>query len=440
MGLRVIPGNRRRRDAPGPNDPRCTHNVAMIVWSCRASSAPRRRPAPNRRGRGHISQARPRGLEIDRCMNTRLKRALLALGFGAAAAVVAANAASLSPTGPSAANVTFRTVSVVAEPVSLHFEHQNVERVDGLTYLGGIEIKSDDPRFGGLSGLRVSPDGQTMLAVSDHGSWVGATLQYSQGRLTGVSDLVIAPILNSEGRTLPELDKVHADAEALTEIPGSGLVVAFEGDHRLWHYGASLTDAFHDKRPLPLPLPVDMVQTIAQLPSNMGIEGLTTLLNGDILAIAEGGLDKENETLKAWLVGRSGIRMLAYHARDNFKPTDLATLPNGDILVLERRFTLLQGLATRLRRVRAASLHDDAPLEGEIVATLAFPYNIDNMEGLAVRRNEAGETLVYMVSDDNFNPLQRTLLMMFRLEDAPRTPEPQPMPEPTPGVILAAGQ
>jgi hypothetical protein len=40
-------------------------------------------------------------------------------------------------------------------------------------------------------------------------------------------------------------------------------------------------------------------------------------------------------------------------------------------------------------------------------------YEIDNMEGLTVTRNAAGETLLTMVSDDNFSMLQRTLLLRF---------------------------
>lgn len=369
-------------------------------------------------------------------MKTRAKSVLWAFGLGLGLTAMSAEGAGPESTGQSSPSVTFRKVAVVAESISLHFERHDLDRVDGLTFLGGIEMKSDDPRFGGLSGLRVSPDGRTLLAVSDHGSWVGATLHYTGGRLAGVQDLVIAPLLDANGDTLPGLAKAEADAEAVTEIPGSGLVVAFEGDHRLWHYGASLNDAFNQKRPLPLPLPVDMVQTISELPKNMGIEGLTTLANGEVLAIAEGGLDKKDETLKAWLVGPAGNRTLAYHARDNFKPTDLATLPDGDVLVLERRFTLLQGLATRLRRVAAEELASGRPLEGKIIATLAFPYNIDNMEGLAVRQDDEGNTLVYMVSDDNFNPLQRTLLMMFRLDDRKTAP----VPAPTPGVIIATGE
>jgi hypothetical protein len=35
---------------------------------------------------------------------------------------------------------------------------------------------------------------------------------------------------------------------------------------------------------------------------------------------------------------------------------------------------------------------------------------------LAVRRGPKGETLLYMISDNNFSPLQRTLLLMFELK------------------------
>jgi len=69
-----------------------------------------------------------------------------------------------------------------------------------------------------------------------------------------------------------------------------------------------------------------------------------------------------------------------------------------------------------LRHVSASQLHEGVRLEGEVLANLSFmDASIDNMEGVAVRRGPKGETLLYMVSDDNFSPLQRTLLLMFEL-------------------------
>ena len=40
------------------------------------------------------------------------------------------------------------------------------------------------------------------------------------------------------------------------------------------------------------------------------------------------------------------------------------------------------------------------------------------MEGIAIRRDSAGRTLIYLLSDDNFSFMQRTLLLMFELREA----------------------
>ena len=47
-------------------------------------------------------------------------------------------------------------------------------------------------------------------------------------------------------------------------------------------------------------------------------------------------------------------------------------------------------------------------------------YNIDNMEGIAVHRAASGETILTLMSDDNFSPLQRTLIMQFAMPEGKR--------------------
>ncbi len=42
-------------------------------------------------------------------------------------------------------------------------------------------------------------------------------------------------------------------------------------------------------------------------------------------------------------------------------------------------------------------------------------FEIDNMEGLSVTQNGKGETLITIVSDNNFSALQRTVLLRFAL-------------------------
>jgi hypothetical protein len=49
-------------------------------------------------------------------------------------------------------------------------------------------------------------------------------------------------------------------------------------------------------------------------------------------------------------------------------------------------------------------------LEGEILMAADLEHEIDNMEGLAVHRSAQGETILTLISDNNFNSfLQRTV-------------------------------
>ena len=62
----------------------------------------------------------------------------------------------------------------------------------------------------------------------------------------------------------------------------------------------------------------------------------------------------------------------------------------------------------------ARNLHAGAVIESREIARLQPPLTIDNMEGVSVTV-ENGQTIVWLVSDDNFSPLQQTLLLKFAL-------------------------
>jgi hypothetical protein len=121
--------------------------------------------------------------------------------------------------------------------------------------------------------------------------------------------------------------------------------------------------------------------------------------------------------LAAYLWRKDGWSRLTYAYGGGFRPTGATRLPDGDILVVERQHLLLAGVSVRLMRVAAADIRPGAHLEGREIARWGPPLTVDNFEGVAARRGPGGETLIYLLSDDNFHPLQRTLLVMFALED-----------------------
>lgn len=285
-------------------------------------------------------------------------------------------------------------------------------RLGPLTWRGGLEITSLDERFGGLSGLLVSADGRRLTAVTDQGHWVSARILYDrEGNLSGLAEAEIAPLHGPRGGHLNT--KKTQDAEDLARLPDGSLLVAFEREHRIWRYPAH-------RRPLSRrPRALDPPPGLGTVKSNSGMEALAALPGGGVLAIVEGG--KTDAQTPAYLWRGGAWTRLGYRREGRFRPSGATLLPDGDVLVVERRFNVVEGLGIRLVRLAAAAL-DPGPapgtvLAGEEIARLLPPLTLDNMEGVAARRDENGETLITLVSDDNFNAIQRTLLLVFELQD-----------------------
>ncbi len=299
-------------------------------------------------------------------------------------------------------------LELTARAVPLDTTDPERARAGKLDWRGGIEITSPNPRFGGLSGLLVSGDGVELTAVSDEGHWFTARLAYDgAGRLTGIEGRATGALHGPGAEHLK--GKRDQDSESLARLPDGSVAVAFEREHRLWRYAPAANPLAG--RPAPLPAPPQL----ESLRSNSGIEGLATLSDGALFALAEGR--REAAESPAYLLRDGAWSSLAYRRHGTFRPTGAATLPGGDLLIVERRFNIIDGVGVRLRRIAAARIVPGALLEGEVIAALAAPRTVDNFEGVAARRSAGGETLVYLVSDDNFKPVQRTLLLMFALED-----------------------
>jgi hypothetical protein len=56
-----------------------------------------------------------------------------------------------------------------------------------------------------------------------------------------------------------------------------------------------------------------------------------------------------------------------------------------------------------------------AVIDGPTIFSADLGHEIDNMEGIDVHVNAEGETIVTMISDDNFSMIQRNLLLQFAL-------------------------
>ncbi len=302
-------------------------------------------------------------------------------------------------------------------PVPLDTSDPLRAAVGPLLYLGGFSLSSTDPRFGGLSDLRVSPDGARLFAVSDCGRGFVASLSYDAGgRLAGVADARLVDLTSPAGGPL---GVGESDAESL--VLGDGLEVGFEGRARVQAYAAD--PAFGGSaRPLPAP------PGVGACGRNGGLETAADTADGRRLLVCE-ARRRASSTVPAW-VGRGEAWTareypLAFEggwAGEPFRPTGAALLPDGDMLVLERRFP---PIGARLVRLSRASLESAGPLAPREIARFESPLTLDNFEGVEAQRDASGRTLVYLLSDDNGcaktpgsrrSGLQRTLLLLFALE------------------------
>ena len=304
--------------------------------------------------------------------------------------------------------------AVRADPIALDIRTVRLNAADRaqdlvgrLRYLGGLVLRSEDARFGGLSGLTLGAAGRRLVAVSDAGYWFEADLVIGDdGRLVGLENAALSPLRGRDGA--PVEGKCAGDAEAVERRGDASYIVAFERDHRLWRY--DVAGELAAARPIALESPPGL----ESVPSNRGIEALAVLGDSGLLAITEGATDGAGD-LRGWLIGEGGASALGYRLTPFFRPTDMAVLPAGDVLILERSFIPPASLAARIRVVAAADIVPGARLRGAEIAHLEPPLIVDNFEGLAVHRDPRGRTVLYLVSDDNYNPLQRTLLLMFEL-------------------------
>lgn len=273
-----------------------------------------------------------------------------------------------------------------------------------LVPLGGLVLNTAAWGFGGLSGFHLAPD-LAVTAISDLGRWWRSSLVLQQGRLAGLGEVRHGPLRDAAGAPLRR--GASGDAESLVRLPQGDWLVGFERQHRILRY-----------RDLAGPgTPVEAPPGLADAPGNGGLEGLALLPDGRLLALAEqmpgpGGPDSRAAWFGTPQSGRFTWRPASYLPAPGLDPTDVAGLPDGGLLVLERRFSIFGGFSARLVHVPAAAVLAPASLAGQPWLDLPTDAPAENWEGVAVARH-AGRTLVALLSDDNQSPWQQSLLLLY---------------------------
>jgi hypothetical protein len=322
---------------------------------------------------------------------------------------------------PSAAGLKPTNLAITARPIEFFQKGDRSRRTFGkLVWRGGLVLTAASENFGGLSGLLVSEDGRSLLAVSDAGAWMRGRLAYDGDRLTGIEGATLGPITGLDGKPLKRHRDVDAEALALSSgtIAAGEVYIAFENNHRIGRYAVTQKGL---GRPLQYLEPPPGLKKAGR----DGLEAMTVIAGGPnkgkLVAFSENAAAGGNGHA-GWIWVGGVAKPLSVTTRGGFALTGAASLKDGSILLLERRFTILEGVSMRIRHIAADRIAPGAVLDGETLIESDLGYEIDNMEGLAVHTQPDGRTVLTIVSDDNFNPLlQRTILLQFELADAPRS-------------------
>ena len=324
----------------------------------------------------------------------RVARAGAALAFLFFLGTFVRPSATPEPQRSAAARLTVETVALdPSDPART--------RIGSLTFIRGYRLSSSDPRFGGISAMHV--EGGEVLAVSDAGSAIRFPLPTGAGALP----LRIEALRQVPG---PAGLKSDRDSESMA-VHGRQAWVAVENRNTIWRYRLPGLDFEAGAAP----------PAMRQWPSNAGAEAILRLRDGRFLVFAEGPVGEDGTSPALLFDGdparaSSGAAALRYRPPGGYRITDAALLPNGRMLFLNRRFTLLEGWSAILTVGERGALEAGAMLEGRELAALGAPLGVDNMEALSVT-SEGGRTMLWIASDDNFTPmLQRSLLLGFALD------------------------
>ena len=266
-----------------------------------------------------------------------------------------------------------------------------------------VALTSPDKSFGGLSGLAALPDGR-LLAITDAGDWLVMRPKGLGGSASGEMGSI----------AMPGDDKTDRDAEAAALAPGGQLLISLEQQHRILRF------AGHGPPLSPAGEPLYRTDTMGW-PPNGGGEALAVLDDGSMVWIAESAPTADGAITALFVAPGGSTRPILIDPVAGFSPTDAVMLDDHRLLLLHRRYTGVESAAAITVVDLAPVLAGGNAAPARLLARWgrggdnASSWPVDNMEGLAIVRRPGRAPVLYLVSDDNFSPAQRTLLLQIEV-------------------------
>ncbi|HFC91853.1 MAG TPA: esterase-like activity of phytase family protein [Leucothrix mucor] len=262
-----------------------------------------------------------------------------------------------------------------------------------------------------LSGLAWDAHKKLLYAVSDSGYLYHLKLTIKHGKLLKATVLRAYKLRDKKGN--PFRGK-YRDSEGLTlKRNNKGvvteLIISFERKFRIVRFDLQGQQLGKIKLPKVLRKKKHYQST------NKGLESVTLHPKYGLITAAEKPLKTAPKNVQTLYSSKGKVWHFKLSVHRNSSVTGLETLPNGDVLVLERSYNgLFAAMIISLRQVKLTECNQLGYCQVEELAVFNSidGWRVDNFEGLT--HYQGNQYL--MVSDDNENPMQNTVLVLFNIK------------------------
>ncbi len=295
---------------------------------------------------------------------------------------------------------------IMSSPVTIYFGKEAPK----ISPLGAVKLRTksaEGVHITEISALAWDQDEELLYGVTDQGYVHHLRPTFENGHLASVELVASYKLHKKSGKRLKGKNR---DSEGVFVINAENgvrgdteLVISFERKPQITRFSpqGELIDRYA--------LPSILADKKNYSNANQMLEAVTLHPDKGILTIAQQPMKGRSNQLLHALSGNSWEYRMEKHKGNGV--TAMEALPDGRILFLERAWDSL--LSPLIVTLKEGHFSDEGKLELKVIATLdsSKGWALDNFEGLAHHRGQR----FFMVSDDNKNLLQRTLLFYFEL-------------------------
>jgi hypothetical protein len=282
--------------------------------------------------------------------------------------------------------------------------------------------KIDGEKFFGISALVYDPDTKILYMLSDRSRLFAFSLQVKNNKITLLKPLWGKRLRDKYGH---KFFVKSSDSEGMTLVKQGNrkfLLISFEQNPRVMAFDLkgrelakpvqkSVRDLQYEMKLTHLP-PI-LRKNFAYRKRNKMLESVTYTPKQGMITTPEYPLRKTKSGLHGIYNQKGRLCYIHMHGKD-LAITELETLADGNLLALQRGFSLGKDIHITLQLLK---IYLDDIDQGICKTDLLFHastdegWALDNFEGLTV----VGKNLYLMVSDDNDNFFQKSMLVLFSI-------------------------